>query len=162
MNTDQVLAMDPMLSIIDTGGSNGEDDVVFKKILRTERFYVDLPNSGLLPQRHRSVYVVERIFEENYENIYMSWFAQMADGTTQNPYKFVGLHETSHEHRREPEEYVGSHNLIVPQSTIDAFRLAAARQLSIAQRKALDPPKPKRKYYDLPDEAPVDIMQQFR
>lgn len=158
MNPDEILSMNPFLSIIDTGGSNGEDDVAFRKILRTERFYVDLPNSGLFPKKDRTVYVIERIFEESYENIYISWFAEMADRSTQNPYKFIGTHETSHGVRREPDDLIYSHGITIPQSTIDAFRTAAALRLTNAQGKALSPPVPKRKLDTAFDGTPVNIM----
>jgi len=157
MNTDEILAMNPFLTIKDTGGSNGEDDVAFRKILRTERFWVDLPFSGELPQKFRNVYVIERIFEESYENIYISWFAELADKSTVNPYKFIGTHETSHGTRREPDDFIGAHNIVVPQSTIDGFRTMAARKLTNAQRKALNPPAP-REIDTTFDGMPVNMM----
>ena len=98
--SDEVYQLDPFLSIKDSGGSNGEDDVKFSRMLHSDRFVLDLPDSTDLPKAHDHVYVIERIFLENYENVFIQWVVKMADNSVQQPYKFIALHETDHDVRR--------------------------------------------------------------
>jgi hypothetical protein len=141
---DEVYQLNPFLAVKDTGGSNGESDVKFQRMLRTERFVVDLPDSVDLPERERYVYVVERIFLENYENVFIQWTVKMADGSVQNPYKFIALHETDADVRRDPDDnIIRLEEVRVKESAILGFREKAAIILSRAQHRALLPKKPK-------------------
>ena len=134
---DEVCQVNPFLAVQDNSGSNGEEDVKFRRMLRTERFMVDLPEAFLLPKKHQKVFVIERLFSENYENIYISWTAKMADGSIQNPFHFIGMHETSQEQRRDPEDgIICIDSIYIPQISIDKFRKQASMMLSRAQHGA--------------------------
>lgn len=157
MNVDEVLNLDPMLSIVDNGGSNGEEDVCFRRILRTEKFFVDLPNSCALPERARRLHVIERIFGDNYDNLYISWISRLADGSYHSPFHFIGIHETTHEVRREPEDCIAADTYRVPQSTIDKFRDKATHQLLVKQKRALLPHKKRAKRMLAFDGTPTEL-----
>jgi hypothetical protein len=158
MNVDEMLNLDPMLPIIDNGGSNGEEDVEFRRLLRTERFYVDLLNPSTLPERHRSLFVIERLFGDNYDNLYISWMAELADRSVHSPFHFIGIHETTHDARREPDDCIMADTYRVPQSTIDRFREKATEQLSVKQRRALLPHPKRAKRMLAFDGTPTDLL----
>ena len=118
---------------------------------------MDLPDAILLPKQHARVYVVERIFKENYENLFITWTVKLADGSVNSPFHFIGLHETDYKDRRYPDDAVMSVDMFrVPYETIEKFRRNAAYIISKAQHRALNPPPPRK---PLPfDEEPVSMI----
>lgn len=157
---DEVLSMNPFTAVRDSGGSNGQENVEFKRILRTEKFFVDLPDSIMLPKANQRVHVIERMFVENYENIYITWVVRLADGSVQNPYHFIGMHETSIDDRRAPEDgIIGIDGFRIKQSAIDGFRRRAALQVSQYQHKALNRYGKKKKVETQFDGTPSAILQ---
>lgn len=155
---DEVYQLNPFLSVKDTGGSNGADDVKFKRMLRTERFVIDLPDSVDIAVDHRSVYVVERIFLENYENVFIQWTVRLADNSVQNPYKFIALHDTDANERRDPDTgIVRLEEVRVKESSILAFRDKAAFIIAKAQRRALLPHKKKVQQVNSADDLPPPV-----
>ena len=142
---DDVCQVNPFLAVQDNGGGNGEEDVQFKRMLRTEKFMVDL-KADLIPKKHNRIFVIERLFVEDYENIYITWTAKMADGSVQNPFHFIGMHETSCGQRRDPEDGIlWIEGISVPQASIDGFRRQGTRMLNTAQLRATANHKPVRK-----------------
>lgn len=144
MNYDDINQINPFTAIRNNGGGNGEDDVAFKRILKTERYNIYLPHCDGMPEKHRTVAVIERLFLENYDNIFLSWTARMADGSYQNPFKFVGTHETTHGVRREPDGTIGSQTYRIADEVFLKFRDSAKLMLARAQKEALCPSKPRR------------------
>lgn len=153
---DELLAIDPFLCIKDTGGSNSEDDVALKSVLRTQKFWVDLEYKSIIPKKLQRIYVIERIMTDNYDNLFMHWHAITADGVHHNPYYHIPFHETDHNERHQGSEFVNAGRFRVEQGVIDKFRKNGTEMLSVKQRQALGP-KPKRRLESFEPTEKVDI-----
>jgi len=125
-----MLNLDPMVTIIDNGGSNGEDDVEFRRLLRTERFWITLADHVDIPKKYKRLHIIERLFADNYDNLYISWMATLADKSVHCPFHYIGIHETTIERRRDLEEDINADTYRVPQATIDKFRDRATKRIT--------------------------------
>jgi len=158
MNTDEILMIDPFLVIKDLGGSNGQEDVETDRILRTERFYIEMPNSGMIPVRNRHIHIVERLLMDTYGNIHISWMGRLADGSFHSAFHFMGLHETSLKTRMYPGDVVNADGYYIPQESIALFRSNATKQFDTFQRKSLTLNRKKTPRATTFDGTPTDIL----
>ena len=161
INPDDVTQINPFLHVIEDKGTNGEEDVDFKRLLKTERFMHTIVGAELLPEKDRKVFVVERLFVDNYNNFFLSWTLKTSDGMWMNPYHHVVLHETSYDSRRYPEDDVPVDAITIGEATFKAFRHSANEQVLRAQKRCLAHHKPiKRKVETGYNDEPVNMLGQ--
>lgn len=155
---DHINAIDPFLSIKDTGGANGEDDVNLWSVLACKRFDYELPHNDGLAKKHCLVHVIQHILIDTYQNLHIKWSCRVADGSMQCPYEHIPFSQTDHNsYKHATDGQITGHNRRVKESFLLKFRDKAGMMLTKAQKRATINHKIVRQIIKVKDEDLVDL-----